>query len=115
MAMHEPLNELLAELRAAIDEAEQTGNREELARLVDELDRRLNEDDDEGVVDDLRDAGPPTPSAPSGCRAQPASKNGARPWGGSSGDQRRPSFSWTHVPGWRFWPEIRSGSHQISR
>jgi hypothetical protein len=56
MAMHEPLNELLAELRAAIDEAEQTGNREELARLVDELDRRLNEDDDEGVVDDLRDA-----------------------------------------------------------
>ena len=55
MAMHEPLAELLAELRAAIDEAEKTGSREHLARLVDELDRRLNEDDDEGIVDDLRD------------------------------------------------------------
>ena len=56
MAMHEPLSDLLAELRSAIDEAEQTGNREELARLVDELDRRLNEDDDEGLVDELREA-----------------------------------------------------------
>jgi hypothetical protein len=55
MAMHEPLDELLKELRAAIDEAEQTGDRENLARLVDELDRRLNEDDDEGIVDDLRE------------------------------------------------------------
>ena len=55
MAMHEPLSELLTELRSAIDEAEQTGNREHLARLVDELDRRLNEDDDDGVVDELRE------------------------------------------------------------
>lgn len=56
MAMQEPLEELLTQLRAAIDDAEATGDREELARLVDELDRRLNEDDDEGVVDDLRTA-----------------------------------------------------------
>ena len=55
MAMQEPLEELLAQLRAAIDDAERTGDREELARLVDELDRRLNEEDDEGIVDDLRD------------------------------------------------------------
>jgi hypothetical protein len=55
MAMQEPLEALIAELRAAIDEAERTGDREELARLVDELDRRLNEEDDEGLVDDLRD------------------------------------------------------------
>ena len=55
MAMHEPLSELLAELRSAIDEAEQTGDKDRLAALVDELDRRLNEDDDEGIVDDLRD------------------------------------------------------------
>ena len=55
MAMQEPLSELLSELRGAIDEAERTGEREHLARLVDELDRRLNEDDDEGIVDDLRE------------------------------------------------------------
>jgi hypothetical protein len=55
MAMHEPLAELLADLREAIDKAEQTGDKDELARLVDELDRRLNEDDDEGLVDELRD------------------------------------------------------------
>ncbi len=55
MAMQEPLEELIAHLRAAIDEAEETGNRQELARLVDELDRRLNEDDDEGIVDELRE------------------------------------------------------------
>ena len=52
--MQEPLEELLAELRAAIDDAERTGDQEELARLVDELDRRLNEEDDEGIVDELR-------------------------------------------------------------
>jgi hypothetical protein len=56
MAMQEPIEELIAHLRAAIDTAEQTGDREELARLVDELDRRLNDDDDEGIVDDLRGA-----------------------------------------------------------
>jgi hypothetical protein len=55
MARHEPIEELLVQLRAAIDEAERTGDREELARLVDELDRRLEEEDDEGIVDDLRD------------------------------------------------------------
>lgn len=55
MAMQEPIEELLDQLRAAIDEAERTGDKDELARLVDELDRRLNEDDDEGIVDDLRD------------------------------------------------------------
>jgi hypothetical protein len=54
MSMQEPLEELLAHLRQAIDDAERTGDREELARLVDELDRRLNEEDDEGVVDELR-------------------------------------------------------------
>jgi polyhydroxyalkanoate synthesis regulator phasin len=55
VGMQEPLEDLLAQLRSAIDDAEQTGNREELARLVDELDRRLNEDDHEGIVDDLRE------------------------------------------------------------
>jgi hypothetical protein len=56
MTMEEPLTDLLAELRAAIDAEEQgTGNREELARLAAELDRRLHEDDHEGVVDELRD------------------------------------------------------------
>ena len=55
MAMQEPLEELLDQLRAAIDEAERTGDRDEPARLVDELDRRLNDEDDEGIVDDLRD------------------------------------------------------------
>jgi hypothetical protein len=55
MAMQEPLEELLAHLRSAIDaEQEGTGDREELARLAGEVDRRLNEDDDEGLVDDLR-------------------------------------------------------------
>ena len=56
MAMEEPLNELLAELRAEIDATEAgTGNREDLARLADEVDRRLHEGDHEGVVDELRD------------------------------------------------------------
>ena len=54
MAMEQPLEQLIAELRAALDEAERTGDRDELARLVDELDRRLNEQDDEGLVEDLR-------------------------------------------------------------
>ena len=56
MAMQEPLNELLAHLREAIDADEQgTGDKKELARLAAELDRRLNEDDSEGVVDELRE------------------------------------------------------------
>jgi hypothetical protein len=55
MAMQEPLQELLAHLRTAIDAAEDgTGDREELARLAGEVDRRLNEDDDDGLVDELR-------------------------------------------------------------
>ena len=55
MAMEEPLNELLEHLREAIDQAEDgSGDEAELSRLVAEVDRRLNEDDDEGLVDDLR-------------------------------------------------------------
>ena len=55
MSMQEPLEELLAHLREAIDAAEDgTGDKVELARLAGELDRRLNDTDDEGVVDDLR-------------------------------------------------------------
>ena len=54
--MQEPLEQLLADLRTAIDEAEDgTGNREELARLVGQVERRLQEEDDDGVVDDLRE------------------------------------------------------------
>jgi hypothetical protein len=56
MTMQEPLNELLAHLREAIDAEEHgTGDKKELARLAGELDRRLNEDDSEGVVDELRE------------------------------------------------------------
>ena len=55
MAMQEPLQELLVHLREAIDKAEDgSGDEAELSRLVAEVDRRLNETDDEGVVDDLR-------------------------------------------------------------
>ena len=54
--MQEPLEELLAHLRAAIDAAEDgADNKEELARLSREVERRLSDDDDEGVVDDLRE------------------------------------------------------------
>jgi hypothetical protein len=54
--MQEPLKELLAHLRAEIDAAEEgADNKEELARLSGELERRLSEADDEGVVDDLRE------------------------------------------------------------
>jgi hypothetical protein len=57
VSVEEPLNDLLAQLRTEIDATEAgTGNREELARLADELDRRLNEDDHEGLVEELRDA-----------------------------------------------------------
>ena len=55
MSIEEPLRELIAHLREAIDQAEQDGDRDELARLHEELDRRLAEQDDEGIVDDLRD------------------------------------------------------------
>ena len=56
MAMQEPLNELLTHLGEAIDEAESGGgDPAELKRLVAEVDRRLNEDDSDGIVDDLRE------------------------------------------------------------
>ena len=54
--MQEPLEQLLADLRAAIDEGEDgKGNRGEIARLAGEVERRLREEDQEGVVDDLRE------------------------------------------------------------
>ena len=56
MAMEEPLNELLAELGAAIEAAEAGGgDPAQLKRLVAEVDRRVNDDDDEGLVDELRE------------------------------------------------------------
>ena len=57
MAAQEPLNDLLSQLRAEIDATEAgSGNREELARLADQVERRLRDEDHEGVVDELRDA-----------------------------------------------------------
>ncbi len=54
--MQEPLEELLAHLRGAIDAAEEgADNKEELARLSREVERRLSDEDPDGVVDDLRD------------------------------------------------------------
>jgi hypothetical protein len=55
MAMEEPLNELLAQLGTAIDEAEAGGgDPAELKRLVGRVDRRLNDDDRDGIVDELQ-------------------------------------------------------------
>ena len=54
--MHEPLNELLDHLKQAIDASEHgADNHDELAKLAGEVERRLSEDDDEGVVEDLQD------------------------------------------------------------
>jgi hypothetical protein len=54
--MQEPLEQLLADLRAAIDEGgDRTANREEIARLAGAVERRLRDEDTEGVVDDLRE------------------------------------------------------------
>jgi hypothetical protein len=54
--MQQPLEDLLAHLRTAIDAAEDgADNKDELARLAGEVERRLNEDDQEGLVDDLRE------------------------------------------------------------
>jgi hypothetical protein len=54
--MQEPLNELLDHLKAAIDASEQgADNHDELAKLAGEVERRLSEDDDEGVVEDLQE------------------------------------------------------------
>ena len=53
--MHEPLEQLLADLKRAIEASEEgSDNRAELARLAGEVERRLHEKDDSGVVDDLR-------------------------------------------------------------
>ncbi|MEX2293959.1 MAG: DUF4404 family protein [Acidimicrobiales bacterium] len=54
--MQEPLEQLLADLKDAIEAAEEgTDNHAELARLAGEVERRLSDEDDEGVVDELRD------------------------------------------------------------
>lgn len=54
--MQEPLEQLLADLREAIDAGDDTEeNRDEIARLAGEVERRLREEDSEGVVDDLRE------------------------------------------------------------
>ena len=54
--MQEPLEDLLAHLQEAIQASEEgADNKEELARLSAEVERRLKDDDTEGVVDDLRD------------------------------------------------------------
>jgi hypothetical protein len=54
--MQEPLEDLLAHLREAIDAAEDGAeNQDELARLAGEVERRLSDEDPEGVVDELRE------------------------------------------------------------
>jgi Flp pilus assembly secretin CpaC len=54
--MQEPLEDLLAHLHEAIRASEEgADNKDELARLSAEVERRLNEEDADGVVDDLRD------------------------------------------------------------
>ena len=54
--MREPLNELLDHLKDAIDASDEgADNKEELARLAGEVERRLSDDDSEGVVDELRE------------------------------------------------------------
>jgi hypothetical protein len=54
--MQEPLEDLLAHLQEAIQASEEgADNQEELARLSAEVERRLKDDDADGVVDDLRD------------------------------------------------------------
>jgi Flp pilus assembly secretin CpaC len=53
--MQEPLEDLLAHLHEAIAAAEDgADNKEELARLSAEVERRLKDEDSDGVVDDLR-------------------------------------------------------------
>ena len=54
--MSEPLEALLAELKDAIEAAEDGADNEaDLARLAGEVERRLGEEDHDGVVDELRD------------------------------------------------------------
>ena len=54
--MQEPLEQLLSDLRAAIDAGDDTAaNRDQIARLAGAVERRLRDEDPEGVVDDLRE------------------------------------------------------------
>jgi len=53
--MHEPLRNLLAHLKDAISSDDDTENQEELEALAGKVERRIGEEDDEGVVDELRD------------------------------------------------------------
>jgi hypothetical protein len=54
--MQEPLEQLLAELRDAIEASEEgADNKDEIARLAGEVERRMSDEDSEGVVDDLRE------------------------------------------------------------
>lgn len=54
--MQEPLQQLLADLKDAIEAVEDgSDNHAELARLAGEVERRLSDADDEGIVDELRD------------------------------------------------------------
>ena len=54
--MQEPLEQLLADLKDAIDASgEGVDNKDELARLAGEVERRLSDDDPDGVVDELRE------------------------------------------------------------
>lgn len=53
--MNEPLETLLAHLKDAIEAAEAgADNDDELARLAGEVERRLQDEDHDGVVDELR-------------------------------------------------------------
>jgi hypothetical protein len=53
--MQEPLSELLEHLRVEIDKAEAGHpDREALARLAGEVERRLGGEDPEGFIDELR-------------------------------------------------------------
>ncbi|MEQ1785569.1 MAG: DUF4404 family protein [Acidimicrobiales bacterium] len=54
--MQEPLEQLLADLRDAIDASEDgADNKSEIARLAGEVERRLGDDDPDGVVEELRE------------------------------------------------------------
>ena len=54
--MQEPLEQLLAQLKDAIDASgEGVDNKDELARLAGEVERRLSDDDPDGVVEELRE------------------------------------------------------------
>ena len=54
--MNEPLQNLLAHLKEAISASEAgADNKDELAELAGKVERRLGDDDDDGVVDELRE------------------------------------------------------------